>query len=201
MWFILKIFKYVDESLISTCKLCWPDLECSNQRWKLQDVAGNRWASLKTLLIEEVHMKIHTSLEISFHWEKKKKNLHNSFCKDLQTSLGLIVHNSSFLLFQFGVLNNMGGGGRGWWGRANKNTNPETSLFCNSFEVERLHVIGSIGSYISWALCPCLIWMLWAGGTGAVAWMWITKRQKHLKKLYFHYILIIFFFFFFVNNR
>lgn len=111
MWFILKIFKYVDESLISTCKLCWPDLECSNQRWKLQDVAGNRWASLKTLLIEEVHMKIHTSLEISFHWEKKKKNLHNSFCKDLQTSLGLIVHNSSFLLFQFGVLNNMGGGG------------------------------------------------------------------------------------------
>lgn len=54
-------------------------------------------------------MKIHTSLESSFHWEKKKKILHNSFCKDLQTSLGLIVHNSSFLLFQFGVLNNMGG--------------------------------------------------------------------------------------------
>lgn len=30
------------------------------------------------------------------------------------------------------------------------------------------------------------------GDWGAVAWMWITKRQKHLKKLYFHYILIFF---------
>lgn len=50
-------------------------------------------------------MKIFSRLESSFDWGKKKKSAHNFFYWDLQTSLGLIAHNSSLLLFQVGVSN------------------------------------------------------------------------------------------------
>lgn len=51
-------------------------------------------------------MKIFSKLESSFDWKKKKKKrAHNLFYWNLETSLGLIAHNFSLLLFQVGVSN------------------------------------------------------------------------------------------------